>query len=88
MYTAGKDGTKGDPQEYHRPPQRTLKRAEDWAKACNIQQLHQEELPLRHDNIIDPIIYPHCRGLAVVRTEGVVYDLTIGQIPGDQQQQT
>ena len=88
VHAAGKDGAEGDPQEHNGPPQSALQRAEDGAKARDIQKLHKEQLPLRHDHIVNAIVDFHGRRFAVIRAKGVFNDFTIQEIAADQQGQT
>ena len=64
--------TESDPQEDYRAPHSSGKSTEDRAKSGDIQQLYQEQLPRRHDNIVDTIVDCDCRGLTIVRSECVV----------------
>ena len=87
MDAAGKDGAEGDPQEDCGAPQGTLHCAEDGAQARNIQQLDQEQLPLRHDNVVNAIVDANSRSFPVIRPKGVVNDFTVSQVADDQQSQ-
>ena len=84
----GEDGAEGDPQENDGAPQSALKRAEDRAKAGNVQKLDHKELPFRQDNIVHTVVDLDGRGLTVIRPEGVFDDLTVDKIAADQQCQT
>ena len=88
MNTAGKNRAERDPKEYNRTPQSTLHRAEDRAKACNIQQLNQKEFPLRHNNVVNAVVDAHSRSFTVIRTESVVDNFTICKITDNQESQT
>ena len=88
MHTACKDGAEGDPQKDHRPPQCALHGTKNGAKAGDVQQLNEEQLPLGHHNVVHTVIDAHSRRFAVVRTEGVVHDLTIDKVAHDQDRQT
>ena len=75
VYAAGENRAERDPQKDDRTPERTLKRTEDRAEARDVQQLHQKQLPLRHNDVIYAVIDANRRGFPVVRTEGVVHNL-------------
>ena len=85
---AGKDGAEGDPQENHGTPQGALQRAEDRAEARDVQKLYQKQLPLRHDHVVHAVIDPDSGGLPVIRAEGFVHQLAIGEVTHHQQSQT
>src|SRR5699024_6164926 len=84
---AGKDGAEGDPQEHHRPPQRALHGAEDGAQACNVQQLDQEQFPLRHHDVVDTVVDADRGRFPVIRPEGVVDHFTIGEVANNKESQ-
>ena len=86
--TTCKDGTKGDPQEDHRAPQSALQGTEDRAQASDVQQLDEEQLPLRHHDVVNAIVDADSRSFTVVRSERVVNDLAINKIANDQDRQT
>ena len=88
MDTACKDGTEGDPEEHDGSPQSTLHGTEDRSEACDVQKLHQEQFPLRHNHVVDAIIDGDSRRIAVVRCEDVVHKSAVGKIPADQQSET
>ena len=88
VHAACKDGAEGDPQEHHRPPQCALHGTKDGAKAGDVQQLNEEQLPLGHHNVVHTVIDAHSRRFAVVRAEGVVHNLTIDKVAHDQDRQT
>ena len=85
---AGEDGSEGDPQEHHRAPQSTLHCAEDGTKARNVQQLHQKQLPLGHNDVVDTVVDADSGSFAVVRTQSVVDDFTVCKVTTDQEYQT
>ena len=85
---AGEDGAEGDPQEHHRPPQSALHGAEDGAQTCNVQQLNQEQFPLRHHDVVNAVVDADRRGFPVIRPEGVVDHFTIGQVANNKESQT
>ena len=80
MNATGKDRTKGDPKEYDRAPESTLKCAEDRAEAGNVKQLNQEKLPLRHDNVVNAVIDRNGRCLTIIRAEGVIDKFAVGEV--------
>ena len=84
VYAAGKNGTECNPQEYNRTPEGALQGTEDRAKAGDVQQLHQKQLPPRHDNVVNAIVNANCRRFPVIRAKGFVYNFTISKIAGDQ----
>ena len=84
---AGEDGAEGDPQEHHRPPQRALHGAEDGAQACNVQQLDQEQFPLRHHDVVDTVVDADRGRFPVIRPEGVVDHFTIGEVANNKESQ-
>ena len=88
MDSAGKNCTECDPQEYDRSPQCALHRSEDRAEACDIQQLDQEQFPLRHDDVVNTVVDRDRRSLTVIRSEGAVYKLAIGKVSADKNSQT
>ena len=88
MDRTGEDGAEGDPQENDGAPQSALKRAEDRAKAGNVQKLDHKELPLRQDNIVHTVVDLDGRGLTVIGAEGVLNDLAVDEVAADQQCQT
>ena len=88
MHTACKDGAEGDPQKDHRPPQSALHGTEDGAQTRNVQQLDQEQLPLRHHDIVNTVVDAHSGRFAVVRAKGVVHDLTVDNVAHDQDRKT
>ena len=88
MNTTCKDGAKGDPQEHHRAPQSALQSTEDRAQASDVQQLDEEQLPLRHHDVVNAIVDADSRSFTVVRSERVVNDLAIDKVANDQERQT
>ena len=88
MYAAGKDSTEGDPQEHHRTPQSALQGTEDGSQAGNVQQLNEEQLPLRHHNVVNAVVDADSRSFTVVRSERVVNDLAINKLADDQDRET
>ena len=84
---ACKDGAEGDPQEHHRTPQSTLQRTEDRAKARDVQQLDEEQLPLGHHDVVNAIVDADSRCFAVIRPERVVNDLAVDKVAADQDRQ-
>ena len=84
VYAAGKNGAECDPQEYDRAPEGALQGTENRAKAGDVQQLYQKQLPLRHDNVVNAIVNANCRRFTVIRAKGFVYNFTISKIAGDQ----
>ena len=80
MNTAGKDSSEGNPEEYDRSPQRTLHGAEDRAKAGDVEELNQKELPLGKYNKVDAVIDGDSRCLAVIGCKSVVDHFGVGQI--------
>ena len=85
---ACKDGAEGDPQEHHRAPQSTLQCTKDGAEARDVQQLDEEQLPLRHHDVVNAIVDAHSGSFTVVRSKRVVHDLAIDKIAYDQERQT
>ena len=88
MHRTGKNRTERDPQEYDRSPQRALHGTEDRAKAGDVQKLHQKQLPGRHDNVVNTVIDRDSRCFPVIRSEGIVYELAVGEVSAYQNQQT
>ena len=88
VYAAGENRAERDPQKDDRTPERTLKCAEDRAEARDVKQLHQKQLPLRHNDVIYAVVDADRRGFPVVRTESVVHNFTVGQITCDKKCQT
>ena len=88
MNAAGEDGSEGDPQEHHRAPQSTLHCAEYGTKARNVQQLHQKQLPLGHNDVVDTVVDADSGSFTVVRTQSVVDDFTVCKVTTDQEYQT
>ena len=88
MHSTGKNGAESDPQEYHRSPQSTLQCAENGAKAGNIQQLYQKQLPLRHHHIVNAIVDFNGRGFTVVRAKCFFNHFTVCKVANDQNCQT
>ena len=88
MNRAGKDRTKGNPQEYDRSPQGSLHRAEDRSKSGDVQKLYQKQLPCRHDDIVDAVVDRNRRRLPVIRSERVVHELAVREVSAYQNQQT
>ena len=88
MHTTGKDGAESDPQEHHGAPQSTLHGTKDGAKARNVQQLDEEQLPLGHHDIVHAVVDAHSRRFTVVRAEGIVHDLAIDEVSAHQDRKT
>ncbi len=88
MDAACKDGAEGDPQEHHRAPQSTLQRTEDWAKARDVQQLDEEQLPLGHHDVVHAVVDPDGGRLPVIRPKRVVHDLAVDEVAADQDRKT
>ena len=74
--------------KWHHYPQSALHGTEDGAKARNVQQLDEEQLPLGHHNVVNAVVDAHSRSFAVVRSERVVNDLAIDKVADDQERQT
>ena len=87
MHGAGKDGAKADPQKDHGTPEGALQGTEDGAKACDIQQLNQEELPLGKHHVVNAIVDGDSRSFTVVGSEDVFHQFAIGEITDDQKGQ-
>ena len=85
---ACKDGAEGDPQEHHRAPQCALHRTEDRAKARDVQQLDEEQLPLGHHDVVHAVVDADRRRLPVIRPERVVHDLAVDEVAADQDRKT
>ena len=88
MHTTGKDGAEGDPQEHHGAPQSALHGTKDGAKARNVQQLDEKQLPLGHHNVVNAVVNAHSRRFTVVRAEGIVHDLAIDEVSAHQDRKT
>ena len=88
MYSTCENSTESDPQEDNRAPHSAGKSSEDRTKSGDVQQLYQEQLPCRHDNVVDAIIDCDCRGLTVIRSECIVYKGAVGEVPADQDRKT
>ena len=86
MYGTGENSTERDPQIYNRSPESALKGTEDRAETCDVQQLDEEQLPLRHNNVIDAIVDRYSGCIAIIRSENVVNKLAVGEITADQYQ--
>ena len=82
------NGTKGDPKENDRSPQRALHGTEDRAQAGDVQQLYQEQLPLRKHHEVDAVVDRHCRGLTVIRREGIINDLAVCEVSAQDDSKT
>ena len=80
MNSTCENGTKGDPKENDRSPQRALHGTEDRAQAGDVQQLYQEQLPLRKYYEVDAIVDRDCRCLTVVRSKSVVNDFAVSKV--------
>ena len=87
MHTTGKDGAEGDPQEHHGAPQSALHGTKDGAKARNVQQLDEEQLPLGHHDVVNAIVDADSRRFAVIRPKRVVNDLAVDKVAADQDRQ-
>ena len=84
MNAAGKDGTEGDPKEHDGSPQSALHGTEDRSQTSDVQQLYQEQLPLRHHDVVNAVVDTHSRRFAVIRAEGVVDDFTVSKVADHQ----
>ena len=84
--SAGEDSAEGDPQEDHRSPHGAADGSEDGAQAGNVQQLHQEQLPLGHNDVVNTVVDGHSGSFPVVRTEDPVDDLAVKQVAADEDQ--
>ncbi len=76
VLAAGKNGAECDPQEYDRAPEGALQGTEDRAKAGDVQQLDQKQLPLGHHNVVNAIVNTNCRRFTIIRAKGFVYNFT------------
>ena len=85
---AGQKSAEGDPQEYDGSPQSALKRAENGAQACDVQQLHQKQLPLGKHHVVHAVVDLDGGGLAVIGSEGVFHDLAVGEVSSDEKRET
>ena len=72
-----------DPQEYDGSPQSTLHGTKDRAKAGDVQQLNQEQLPLRHNNVVNAIVDRNGRCLTIIGAEGAVNEFAVGEVSND-----
>ena len=80
MDTTGKNCTESDPEKYCRSPQCALHGTEYRTKARDIEKLYKKQFPLRHHYIVYTVIDTHCRCLAIVRSERIVYDFSVCKI--------
>ena len=83
MHSTCENSTESDPEEYDRSPQSTLQSTKDRAKARDVEELYQEQLPCRKYNIVNTIVNRDRRGLPVIRCEDTVNYLTVGEVAGN-----